>query len=729
MNPNFTDNVEFVEELERKEAIFGNLRTSLPDSFRKRLPEKLFVHQSEAIDAALNHKDVLVVTGTNSGKSLCYFAPSLYHCLQEPMARAIFLYPTKALAQDQLGRLQAFVEGTGTRVATYDGDTPKSHRSGVRNLANIILTNPDMLHTGIIPSHEHWVKFIKSLRVIAIDELHTYRGIFGSHVALILRRLLRLCEWHGSKPQIIAGSATISNPNELFLKLTGRDPVLIGQDGAPSGKRTIIFFNPPKVSDFERLSPNKTTSEIFSSLIQAQVPTIVFNRSRVGTELVLRQTRARLTESDVEKVESYRGGYTPKERRKIEQSLQKGKLLGISTTNALELGINIGHLDAVVINTYPGSVSSFWQQIGRAGRGEKDALAIFVAGDNPLEQYLLNNPKRLLDKKSESVVIQPENPNLLRSHLLCAAHERPLSPSEIEIFGSKALEIAEDLDRSGELAFRGGRFYYPAFDQPAQKINIRSASRSNITLLLGNEELGSMEYERALSQCYPGAVYLHRGEMYEVEELDLDKNLAHLSSFKGHYYTVSQTQSMIEPGSPFNRNPVASVSGCKVTDLVVSYKKKAFDRDAVLDVLSLEMPPVMFDTVCIRFDLPQLEMEGNIEEQIAAVHALEHSLLSLAPLFSGCDPQDLGSAWFSVYVDTMCPAVFIYDRAPGGIGLSEALFQKSLSWVQACLQSLKQCSCENGCPSCLYLSQCEISNEQLNKQGGMHLLKWLIDRM
>lgn len=729
MNPLFTDNVEFVEELPKREAIYGETPQNLPEALSNKLPEKLFIHQSEAILAGIKNKDVLVVTGTNSGKSLCYFAPAMYHCLQEPMARAIFLYPTKALAQDQLGRLQTFVEGTGTKVATYDGDTPKSHRSGIRNLANIILTNPDMLHTGIIPSHEHWVKFIKSLRLIALDELHVYRGVFGSHVALVLRRLLRLCEWHGSKPQIIAGSATISNPTELFLKLTGREPILIGEDGSPSGKRTIIFFNPPKISDFERLSPNKTTAEIFSTLIQTKVPTIVFNRSRVGTELVLRQTRAKLPDDQLATIESYRGGYTPKERRKIEKDLQKGKLLGISTTNALELGINIGHLDAVVVNTYPGSLSSFWQQVGRAGRGEKDSLAIYVAGDNPLEQFLLNHPKRLLDRRSESVVIQPQNPNLLRSHLICAAHERPLSPTETEIFGPTALSIAEELDRAGELAFRGGRFYYPAFDQPSQKINIRSASRENITLFLGPQELGSMEYERALSQCYPGAVYLHRGEMFEVEELDLVKKEAQLIPFNGAYYTISQTQSMIEPGNPFDRNPITSVSGCKVTDLVVSYKKKAFEGDSVLDVLPLEMPPVTFETVCVRFDLPQLDFEGDMETQIAAVHALEHTLLSMAPLFAGCDPQDLGSAWFSVYVDTMCPAVFIFDRAPGGIGLSETLFQKSLSWLQACIQNLKQCSCENGCPSCLYLSQCEISNDQLNKTGAIDLLKWLLDRM
>ena len=729
----FTEQVVLTEEIPPRAAKFGMIPAGIPKALQERLPSQLFAHQSEAIRLALNGKDVLAVTGTNSGKSLCFQVPAITHCLQEPMARAMFIYPTKALAQDQLSRLNDLCLGLGIKVGTYDGDTPKSHRSSIRSIANIVLTNPDMLHTAILPSHELWVKYLKSLRLIALDELHTYRGVFGSHVALILRRLLRLCEWHGSHPQIIAGTATINNPHELFTKLTGREPQLVSNDGSPAGKRTLIFFNPPKINEETRLSPNKTTAEVFSTLIETGVPTITFNRSRIGTELVLRLTKSKLDEKTALRVESYRGGYTPKERRKIEQDLLKGNILGISATNALELGINIGHLDAVIINTFPGSVSSFWQQVGRAGRGEKDSLALYVAGDNPLEQFLLQHPERLLDRRSESVTIQPENPNILRGHLLCAAHERPIAPSELIHFGDSAIEKAEELDRTGELSFQSGRFFYPAYNQPAQNINIRSASNTLVTLYVGeegkfSEELGSMEYERALSQCHQGAVYLHRGESYQVHTLDLQRNEAYLYKFDEKYYTQSKMQSMLEPGKPFKESGCCSVSGCKVTDLVIGYQKKTFDGDTVIDTIALELPPVSFDTICVRFDLPQLDFEAAMEDQIAGVHALEHALLSLAPLFAGCDRNDLGSAWFTVHMDTMCPAVFIFDRCPGGIGLAESLFNQASSWLQSAYQTLTQCTCENGCPSCLYLSQCEIGNEQLNKSGAIKLLRWIMEQ-
>ena len=719
---NISDQIVHIDEIGRRDADLLNNDLDLPHALSVLIPAKLYRHQYDAIKAARAGNDVLVSTGTNSGKSLCFHVPALAACCEEPMARALFLYPTKALAHDQLGKLELLGKDLSVRVATYDGDTPKSHRSPIRNLCNIVLTNPDMLHMSILPNHANWTKFLKALRVIAIDEMHTYRGVFGSHVAQVLRRLLRLCAWYHNKPQIIAGSATIGNPEELFERLTGRKGDLIDQDGSPSGRRTVVFMNPPMLPNQTRLSSNIATSEALASLIESDVTTLAFNRSRVATELTLRYTKKRLGEELEDQVESYRSGYTPKERRQIEQAIIKGRIKGLTTTNALELGIDIGSLDAVILNTYPGSQSSFWQQIGRAGRGTKDSLAMYIAGDNPLEQYLLDNPERLLNGRNESVTIQPSNPTILGSQLLCAAYERPLAPSECELFAPNALDIAEGLDRAGELKFQGGHFYYPGFEPPALKVNIRGAGMEMVSLLVGGEELGTMEYARALTQAHPGAIYLHRGEPFEVTELDLDKMQAHLNRFTGSYYTQAKIQALLEPGYSVSKKELYALAGCKVTDLVIGYSKKSFDGDTVLDVLALELPPRAFDTVCLRIDLPQLDMDGPLEQQIAGVHGLEHALLSLAPLIAGCDRNDLGSAWFSMFHETMCPAIFIYDRTPGGIGLAEELFKRADELVSAALDRIRKCECDRGCPGCLYLAQCELGNEQLDKGMAYQML-------
>lgn len=719
---NISDQIVHVDEIAKRSADLVANDLNLPLALKGLIPPELYRHQYDAIKLAREGKDVLVSTGTNSGKSLCFHVPALAACCEEPMARALFLYPTKALAHDQLGRLESLGKELSVRVSTYDGDTPKSHRSPIRNLCNIVLTNPDMLHMSILPNHANWTKFLKALRVIAIDEMHTYRGVFGSHVAQVLRRLLRLCAWYHNKPQIIAGSATIGNPEELFERLTGRKGNLIDQDGSPSGRRTVVFMNPPMLPNQTRLSSNIATSEALASLIESEVTTLAFNRSRVSTELTLRYTKKRLGEELEDQVESYRSGYTPKERRQIEQAIIKGKIKGLTTTNALELGIDIGSLDAVILNTYPGSQSSFWQQIGRAGRGTKDSLAMYIAGDNPLEQYLLDNPERLLNGRNESVMIQPSNPTILGSQLLCAAYERPLAPSECELFAANALDIAENLDRAGELKFQGGHFYYPGFEPPALKVNIRGAGLDMVTLLVGGEELGTMEYARALTQAHPGAVYLHRGEPFEVQELDLEKMKAHLDRFTGNYYTQAKIQALLEPGYSVSSNGLYSLAGCKVTDLVIGYSKKSFDGDTVLDVLPLELPPRAFDTVCLRIDLPPLDLDAPIDQQIGGVHGLEHALLSLAPLFVGCDRNDLGSAWFSVFHETMCPAIFIYDRTPGGIGLAEELFKRADELVDAALDRIRKCECDRGCPGCLYLAQCELGNEQLDKGMAYQML-------
>jgi DEAD/DEAH box helicase domain-containing protein len=730
-DPVISDQIAHLEEFAPRKAVFGEPNHPIHPDILARLREleisRLYSHQAQAFDAAMAGEDVIVVTGTNSGKTMCYNLPALQMCLREPAVRCFYLFPTKALAHDQQGKLEALVPGSQVRVATYDGDTPKSHRPSIRKLSHIVLTNPDMMHVGILPGQEHWAKFFKSLRLIVLDEMHVYRGVFGSNVGNVIRRLLRLCAWHKCRPQIIACSATIGNPEQLFQRLTGRGATMIDADGSPSGKRTFVFWNPPELGDGRRLSANAASSEILASLTESGQRTMAFSRARISAELVLRYTRRRVKEGGripEESIESYRSGYTAKERRQIEEGLFKGRLLGLSTTNAMELGVDVGGLDAVILNGYPGTASSFWQQAGRAGRGSRDGIAIFVAHDDPLEQFLIRRPDTVLGARSETVGANPENPQILAGHLLCAAQERPITPTELGRFGGQALEIAEGLDRNGELQFSAGMFFYPSFEPPALRVNIRGSGGEQVRLVIDGEELGTMERWRAMMSAHAGAVYLHRGATFLVKSLDLDHGLADVVAFDAPYYTQAVTQSVLDPRVTLDARRVGSlaVSLCAVTvtDSVLAFRKKSLDGDSVLDTEPLDLPAQTYDTLCVRFDLDPFEEEqGDAEAHIGGIHGMEHALTAVAPLIAGCDRGDLGSAWYTVFPDNMQPAVFVFDRAPGGVGLCERLFESASEWVRAAHQLVLSCNCDAGCPSCLYSPRCEVSNEALSKMGTL----------
>lgn len=693
---------------------------------------QLYTHQAQSYDAVMAGRDVVVVTGTNSGKTLCYNLPALQMAMTEPACRVLFLFPTKALAQDQLGRLQ-LLAGPETRIGTYDGDTAQSQRGPTRKLAHLVLSNPDMLHIGILPNHEQWAKFFKSLRLIVIDEMHVYRGVFGSHVGNVLRRLLRLCEWHHSRPQIVGCSATIANPRELFESLTGRKPVVVDEDGAPHGQRTLVFWNPPTVGENARLSANVATSEILASLAESGKRTLAFSRARVSAELVLRYTRKRLEAGGVikpESIESYRSGYTPKERRQIEQALFKGKLMGLSSTNALELGVDVGALDAVVLNGYPGTTSSFWQRAGRAGRGTKDGVTIFVAHDDPLEQFLIREPRMLLDARIEHAAANPSNPTVLEQHLICAVHEKPMAPSELDRFGVGAMHLAESLDRKGTLEFRGGLFFYPSMEPPALKVNLRNGGGDQVRLYADGEEIGQMERWRAMNYAHEGAVYLHRGATFLVTELDLENLRASVVSSEVNFYTQSILQATIDSNGEIQTQELGKarvhIANLKVTDRVVGFRRKSLDGDTILSTEPLELPPCQYDTVGLRIDLPQVDYEQYGAAQIAGLHGFEHALMAVAPLLAGCDRQDLGSAWYTMYFETLRPALFVFDKAPGGVGLSDALFKSFTGWLRAAEGLLTSCDCEMGCPACLMSAQCESNNESLDKGETLRLIRQLL---
>lgn len=730
-----SEQIVHIEEVDARRARFAPITAKMHPKLKEQVEllgfEQLFTHQAEAFDAFSEGKDLVVVTGTNSGKTLCYHLPTIQALLSEPAARALYLFPTKALAQDQLKRLNELMPSP-LKAATYDGDTPQTQRSSIRKLAHVVLSNPDMLHVGILPMHENWTSFIKNLRLIVIDEMHTYRGVFGSHVANLMRRLLRLCESHRNRPQVIACSATIGNPMDAFKRLTGREPTLIDEDGSPQGRRTFIFWNPPPMKDGSRASANATAANIVGDLTGRGLKSLTFCRARVSTELVLRYARKNLSENHQEsEIESYRAGYTPKERREIEKAVAKGEIKALIATNAMELGVDIGGLDAVVMNGYPGSVSSFWQQAGRAGRGAQDGIAIMVAHDDPLEQFLLREPEVLLNKPVERIALNSENSQILSRHLLCAAHERPISAQELERFGPSALDLAESMDRSGELSYRSGAFYYASFEPPALGVNIRGTGGTGIKLLADGEEIGSMERWRAMQYAHPGAVYLHRGYTFLVTHLDLEQGFAEVQREDVPFYTQPVTQSSVEQLAMVRSEQFGiadySYVGIRVTDMVTAYKQKSVDGDRVLDVIDLDFPPQTFETVAVRIDLPNqspLESKGDDPfEYPAAIHGMEHALIGVAPLIAGCDRNDLGSAWYAVAPDTLCPCIYIFDRTPGGVGLSDQLMDSLGGWRQSARQLLETCKCKDGCPACLLSSRCEAGNEHLNKPGAIQLLR------
>lgn len=717
-----------------RDAVYSELSVSLHPAVHSRLESLgiscLYSHQVEAIERASHGADLIVTAGTGSGKTVCYHLPALERILQEPSARAVFIYPTKALAQDQLGKLRSLLPH-GLRAATYDGDTPKSHRAAIRREAHIILTNPDMLHVGILPNHSSWTKFLRSLRFIAIDEIHAYSGVFGSHVALVLRRLLRLCEWHGTKPQIAAATATIRNPEDLFERLTGRTAHVISDDGAPRGERLFALWNPPKQDDGSRRSTIYETSKILETMVLEGRRAIAFSGSRIAAELVLSYARDAVKQRDArtaKKIEAYRAGYTVGERREIERSLFSGDLLALSSTNAMELGVDVGGLDVAIINGYPGSINSLRQQAGRAGRGNEDALAIMIAREDPLEQYLVDHPELLTKGHAEQIRIFPQNPHVLAPHIKCAAYERPLSPSELASFPDGTIEIVEQLESNGELVRRAGLWFYPAIPSPAADTDIRGADRIYVLEQKG-EQMGMMEEWRAFQNAHPGAIYLHRGEQFIVRSLDPLAAKIEIEETKADYFTQSLVETSVWPTVSIQSKPLGSgmahYEGLSVTSVVVGFLRRSLLTDSVISEESLEMPPRTISTVGIRFDIapPPIQTEQKWSE---GVHALEHLLLAMAPIIAKCEPRDLGSAYYPFWPQTGRPAIFIYDSAPGGSGISEALNDSLQEWIEIVADRLRNCPCGDGCPACILSPRCQYSNEHLDKAEAIAVAHTLI---
>ena len=715
-----------------------DLHPELASALSKMGLERLYSHQREAYERVRAGENVIVATATASGKSLCYKIPAFENTLTSAASRALLLYPTKALAQDQLGKIRAFGL-RGVHPATYDGDTPQAIRADIRRRANILLTNPDMLNVGILPNHEAWADFLRNLRVVAVDEAHVLRGVFGSHVATVLRRLRRAADLHGGDPRFVLASATIANPQELAESLTGLPFTLVDEDGASSGERRVIFRNPPLLDKEkgERRSLLTEGALVFAELVRQGVRTIAFAKTRKGAELIYRYAADRVGVDLARRISPYRAGYTAKERRDIEGRLFRGELLGVVSTSALELGVDVGVLDAVVCCGYPGSVASIWQQWGRAGRGTDPSLAVYIAGRDALDQYLFENPKRALGRRVEAARVTLENPYILGPHLLAAAHEAPLDASDEAYFGPAYRPVATEMMEAGALAASGERLVYVGGDNPARKISLRSASSETVLIADTEGELiGTAEASRAPSELHPGATYLHRGMAYEVEELDLGANRAVARRVPNRFYTRPRIETDVEILEEAEKRELANGATLRwgrvrTTDSVTYYKKVRVADDKEVGIYPLDLPDVILDTQAFWVTLPPLPRGArpSFESFGGALHAGEHGMIGLLPLFAMCDRADIGGLSTPVHRQTTLPTIFVYDGYPGGGGISQRGYDAFESLARDTVGVIVRCPCDRGCPACIQSPKCGNWNEPLSKEGAVALLRYLIGQV
>lgn len=691
--------------------------------------DELYVHQALAWEAAARGEHVIVTTGTASGKTLAFNLPVLDAVARQPKTRALYLYPTKALAQDQARTLASF-RLKPLRPAIYDGDTPQERRWQIRREANAILTNPDMLHVGVLPHHDRWGDVLANLRYVIVDEAHVYRGVFGSHVANVLRRLRRLARVYGSEPQFLLASATISNPGGLAASLVGAPATVVDEDGSPRTERTVALWNPPLVDEELgiRASALGEAARLQAELVRRGLRTLTFAKSRKAAELVHRFTAERL--GDASRLSPYRAGYTPAQRREIERRLLDGDLLGVSATNALELGIDIGLLDAVISVGFPGTVASLRQQWGRAGRREA-GLALLVASEDALDQFFMREPEALLGRRVEAAILDHANPRVLDGHVLAAAFEAPVDEADADILGPEALERAPQLP---ELRRTPAGWTWAGRDYPAARTSLRASSADPFTVVDAStgEPLGVVERERAYSTVHEGAVYLHLGEPYLVRALDHGGRAALVTPFDGDWYTQAKketTTEIVRPLREERRCGMQLVFGeISVAEQVVGYQRKSVQTQETIDLVPLDLPQTSFETEAVWF-LPEPHHLDGIDTMptlVASLHAAEHALIALLPLWAMCDRWDIGGLSTNLHFQTDRPTVFVYDGHPGGVGITQRGFEEFEGWAADTAKLIAGCPCAEGCPSCVQSPKCGNLNDLLDKQGALTLLRRLL---
>ncbi|MFJ4122995.1 DEAD/DEAH box helicase [[Kitasatospora] papulosa] len=711
-----------------------------------------WTHQAAAAEHALDGESVVISTGTASGKSLAYLAPVLSTLLDgshAPNGRgttALYLAPTKALAADQRRSVKALATplGSAIRPAVYDGDTPVEEREWVRQYANYVLTNPDMLHRGILPSHPRWASFLRALRFVVIDECHTYRGVFGSHVAQVLRRLRRLCARYGSDPVFLLASATAAHPSVAAGRLTGLPVKEVADDASPRGEMVFALWEPP-LTDLHgekgapvRRTATAETADLLTDLTVQGVRSVAFVRSRRGAELISVIAKERLAEVDRSlpgRVAAYRGGYLPEERRALERALHSGDLLGLAATTALELGIDVSGLDAVVIAGYPGTRASLWQQAGRAGRSGQGALAVLVARDDPLDTFLVHHPEALFDQPVESTVLDPDNPYVLAPHLCAAAAEIPLTEDDITLFGPAVPELLPQLEAAKLLRRRTTGWHWTRRERAADLTDIRGAGGRPVQIVEADTGrlLGTVDEAAAHTSVHEGAVHLHQGRTYLVRALDLEDSVALVEEAVPPYSTNARDTTAISVLETDTEIPWGDGRLCfgsvEVTNQVVSFLRRKLITGEVLGETKLDLPPRTLRTRAVWWTVTEDQLDAaRISPEIlgGALHAAEHASIGMLPLFATCDRWDIGGVSVPLHPDTLLPTVFVYDGHPGGAGFSERAFHTARTWLTATRQAIASCECEAGCPSCIQSPKCGNGNDPLHKRGAVRLLTELL---
>jgi len=716
--------VVHVQAIEPREAQYAEAATEIPEAIqsllRRQNIHRLYTHQAAAIDAAARGEDVVIVTTTASGKTLCYNLTVACALLQNPDGRAMYIFPTKALAQDQLGTLRGWTECEALadvlRPAVYDGDTPAHNRAKIRNNASVILTNPDMLHVGILPYHAKWHAFLRDLKYIVIDEVHVYRGIFGSHVAGVLRRLLRICEHYGSAPQIICCSATIANPTELASRLTGREMTLIDNDGSPRGRKYFVLWNPPFLADDNvmRRSANIEAVKLLTELVRRRAQTIAFTKARVVAELIYRYAGEQLAaEGDLaRRIRPYRGGYLPTERREIERQLFSGELLAVAATNALELGIDVGSLDAAILVGFPGTICSTWQQAGRAGRTSSESVTLLVGYNEPVDQYLMRRPDYLFSASHEHAVIDPFNPHILAAQLSCACFEKPLTADDERYFGPLLTHVAEICADDGDMREIDDRFYWSSSEYPTRKVSLRMMSSDTYAiadLSAGSKVIGQVDRISAPELVYPNAVYLHEGRSYIVRQLDDEARIAAVEPVDVDYYTQPVLANSCRFGEVSDEKTYRDCRmlflAADVTWQTTAFRKIKYYTMELIGQAELDLPAQTMPTMAMAWVVRE-ELRKAIGRKgynpIEALVGVRNLMLASLPSLAMCDRRDISGLVESSNLGE--PTIIVYDRYIGGLGFAQTGYDLIDTWLDMCREIVTECPCTDGCPSCVGLA-------------------------
>ncbi|MCC9173534.1 DEAD/DEAH box helicase [Arthrobacter sp. zg-Y179] len=723
-------------------------------AYQRRGIHEPWAHQMEAAEAAHSGQHTIIATGTASGKSLAYQLPVLdaIHrtslddraTLEPSGAVALYLAPTKALAADQLAAVKALQLPT-VRAETYDGDTDTGARRWIRDHANLVLANPDMLHFGVLPNHAWWARFFRRLKYVIIDEAHSYRGVFGSNVANLMRRLRRICRYYGADPVFIGASATSAEPSDSFSRLIGAPVTAVTQDRSPHGSTTVALWE-PQLTELKgengarsRRTVVAETADLLANLVAAQVRTIAFIKSRRGAETIATITRRLLDEvhpSLPDRVAAYRSGYLPEERRELERRLRSGELLGIASTSALELGIDISGLDAVLVAGWPGTRASLFQQIGRAGRSGQDALAAFVASDDPLDTYLVHHPEAIFDISVEATVFDPSNPYVLGPHLCAAAAELPITPDERELFGPTAGGLLEQLVDQGYLRRRPSGWFWTHPESAASMVNLRAAGGGPINIVETETGtlLGTMDSPQAQYQAHTGAIYVHQGQTFLVDELNEADHCAMVTRTNPEFYTQARDITQVEVLETDRTSEWNGIQVCfgtvKVTTQVVSYQRKALISNEILgeEPLELEAKELFTKAVWFVIDEKFLVSAGLAPADFpGSLHAAEHASIGMLPLVATSDRWDIGGVSTALHADTEKPTIFVYDGHPGGAGFAERGYEAARIWLAATRDAIRACECDGGCPSCVQSPKCGNKNNPLDKKGAVTLLNVLLD--